>query len=268
MGKTEIKPEDTRYRFLDCEPGAEVAFNDSRSLVGLTEHGDVRWEALDGDAPTLIKAPRCVRGIGIAWWYADPRIIKIAFDAPHVLYADNGFTLHLTDSRVVIVQDKPSRKGTRITAQIRYPWIQEVRHHPSQGFSDPCQLSFVLSEPFDNRVPLEREVGDFIHEIAFIFPKGTPVHEYAQDVVRRAARHLVVMQGIAETDELLMTQQVALQPGPTKKGKQASFVMHVSCDFPQGFFALGDGVGYPRWITAAERAEKRRALLTGEYDGK
>ncbi len=93
-----------------------------------------------------------------------------------------GFALLITDTRLVLVADKPLKDGRRFAGHLRYPWVNSIGFRPKQSFLNDCELVLGTQQEISADV-------DHFNRLTLILDAAIDSGDLARTLVRRLARH-------------------------------------------------------------------------------
>jgi hypothetical protein len=153
------------------------------------------------------------------------------------------FQMFVTESRVVLVQNKPPAEGHQIVGHLRFPWITSVGFRPKQSLLNECTLELKFQESMD-----DGDGGVWFHDVELTFEKTFDSGSLAQTIVRRMAAHHLRLElpDVVTTDvrELLAVERL---PNPAK-GELSEYFSPVFVYFPYGAEYIGDDVEKAAWF--------------------
>ncbi|MBX3115779.1 MAG: hypothetical protein KF808_00360 [Cryobacterium sp.] len=242
-----ITYKDTTYVFGHIFPGREHS-RGRRTLPVLADDGSIIVEP--GDGRDLIRVPvrRLLRNVGVVAEGDDLMTIMKAVAQPPTLFADNGFELIVTDSRLVLLSSNVDSDRSRVAGQIRFPWIRAVSFRPKQSFLNESEIVIEGIEEYDVEGFPTRERGTFQHNFTLIFDKRYHPGELAREITGRVACYLIDTQRVPKSEQLLALRDVPLLADPSSKGDHASYWLPTYCSFPGGDFGIDDDIRNPEWI--------------------
>lgn len=238
--------EETRYLFHRSLAGDDVIASECRVWPALdadntlaSEHGDgenVIWEEIDVVERRVRIAKQDTNGI----WQAS---------RPEVLFRNRKFDLHLTDSRMILESSRPAKDGKITRGQIRFPWIRELRFSEREAKTLQIRVDESITDPgwATAQEPPRRAI--FEHTIIVHLAGITEAESLAGETALRVGKYT------RETQGAPWPREAARTPTPSLgEDNWQCYTIPTYCNFPEGFFQLGDSVGYPQWISTVPTA--------------
>lgn len=152
-------------------------------------------------------------------------------------------TMHVTDARVVFMEDKAKNPDERVVGHIRYPWIDAIVWRPRLGRFARQQVQIWMHQDF----PV-KHLGTWDHYIEIEFDDAVDGAPLALDLVRRVSAHNLVHGAPAWVHDRLREQaQTTALPEPDESG-EVLWECPASVSCPHGAEYIGDLPGPATWI--------------------
>ncbi|WP_410663473.1 hypothetical protein [Amycolatopsis sp. lyj-84] len=183
--------------------------------------GGVELHAADGQVAARV----AVRG---ASWEIDTFDVMRLSTRTETEWRVSGLRLFVTDTRLILLADKPLKDGRRFAGHLRYPWISSVGYRPKQSVLNDCEL--VLSTQQDLSEDLT-----YFNRLVLVLSSDIDSGRLAREVVGRLARHHLARGGLpaAVVSEFEKLRDAEPLPDPVK-GSHATYFIPAFKPYPYG----------------------------------
>ncbi|MDX3214076.1 CHAT domain-containing protein [Streptomyces sp. ME02-6991-2B] len=198
-------------------------------------NGRLLFTSYDGDPSSPVP-------VRMAKWAKEKFDFSAMVTSSETEWRVHDVSLRLTDTRLVLVADRPDAQGRTLAGHIRYPWISTVAFRPKQSFLNDCELVIQCQQDTGS------DSTDF-YRLTLLLPRETDSGDLARHLVRRLARHHLTHGNLPDT---VRPRFEPLRDPPhlplPAKGDHASYYLPAFKTYPEGVEYLDGRPAEGTWI--------------------
>ncbi|MFD1044524.1 hypothetical protein ACFQ1S_02420 [Kibdelosporangium lantanae] len=209
-----------QFRMLGRHTHDQQGLNDRLSPNVLPD-GGVELHTTDGNVTTRV----AVRG---ASWNIDTFDVVRLSAHTETEWRVHGMSLFITDTRLILLADKPLKDGRRFAGHLRYPWISSVGFRPKQSFLNDCELVVTTQQDMSEDLT-------YFNRLVLVLPTETDSGRLATELVHKLARHHLThgnlpARTIPEFEKLTNAERLE----DPAKGSHATYAIPAFKPYPYG----------------------------------